>query len=286
MGVLAYGFWGVMPLYWPLLRPAGALEILGHRVVWSLTVIALLSTRRRGLGVLGALPRRKIQLLGVAAGLIGVNWAFFIWAVSHHHVVETALGYFLNPLMTVLLGVFVLGERLRRIQWFAVVLAAAAVALLTVDYGRLPWIALVLAGTFALYALVKKRAAVGALESLAVETLFLLLPAVGYLAWVESRGHGAFGEGAWSKRLLLVSSGPVTAVPLLCFAGAANRIPLSTVGLLQYIAPTLQLLCGVVVFHEAMPPSRWLGFSLVWVALALFVADTVLRRARVTRAAG
>ncbi|WP_394840585.1 EamA family transporter RarD [Pendulispora brunnea] len=279
-GIAAYMSWGLFPLFWPLLKPAAAFEILAHRIVWSLVVMVILMARLRSLNWLRAIGGRRIRMLALAAGLVSANWATYIWAVNHGHVVETALGYFINPLVSVLLGVFFLGERVRRAQWIALSIAAIAVVILTIDYGRLPWIALTLALTFGLYGFVKKKAAVGALESLTVETGLLFLPALGYLLYVDGTGHGTFGHVSTSKDLLLASCGVLTAVPLLWFAAAANRVPLTTVGLLQYIAPILQFLCGVVVMHEDMPASRWAGFTLVWLGLAVFALESILHRRR------
>lgn len=277
MGVGAYLAWGTFPLYWALLRQADALEILAHRVVWSLAFVTFLLARSRNLGALARLGPRRVGLLSVAAVLIAVNWGVYIWAVHHHHVVETALGYFVNPLMTVMLGVFVLKERPRRAHWIAITIAAVAVLVLTFDYGRVPWIAIALATTFALYGLTKKRVGASALESLSLETMVLALPALAYLGVLEARGTATFGHLSWKMNVLLAATGPLTALPLLCFAGAANRVPLTVLGALQYISPSLQFLCGVVVFHEAMPPSRWVGFGLVWVALLVFAYDGLTR---------
>jgi len=281
MGLGAYFAWGVFPLYWPLLRPAGALEILAHRIAWSLVFVALLLARARGFGELRTIGARRLLLLALAACLVGSNWGLYIWSVTSGHVVETALGYFINPLVSVMLGVVVLGERMRRAQWVAAGIAAIAVSVLTVAHGRLPWVAISLACSFGTYGLVKKKAGVGAVPSLAVETAVLVEPAVAYLVVRESQGTATFGHVAWHKSALLAASGVMTAVPLLLFAGAANRVPLTTIGLLQYVAPTLQFLCGVVVFHEPMPASRWLGFGLVWLALAIFVVDGVRSHAPV-----
>lgn len=213
----------------------------------------------------------------MAALLVGANWGLYIWGVKSGRVVETALGYFINPLFTVMLGVVALRERMRRAQWIAVGVAAVAVAVLTLDYGRLPWLALVLASTFAVYGFLKKQAGVEAVLGLGIETAILVVPAILYLVLLEASGRGAFGH-SWPASVLLASSGIVTAVPLLLFAGAANRIPLSILGTLQYVSPTLQFLCGVLVFREAMPPSRWLGFVLVWLALAIFIVDGAMQR--------
>jgi chloramphenicol-sensitive protein RarD len=218
---------------------------------------------------------RALGLLALAAALVAVNWTTYVYGVLTDHVVDTALGYFVNPLVTVLLAVFVLGERLRRAQWVALASGAAAVVVITVGYGRLPWIALALAFSFGLYGLIKNRVGrtVPAVASLAVETLVLLPVAAGYLLVLAAQGTGAFGaHGSWHV-VALVSSGVVTAVPLLLFGSAARRLPLSVIGMLQYIAPTMQFLLGVLVFGEQMPPARWFGFALVWVALVVLTAD-------------
>jgi chloramphenicol-sensitive protein RarD len=280
LGIAAYTLWGLFPLYWPLLRPAGAVEILTHRVVWSAAFMALLMARLRSLDWLRALGRERLGLLALAALLISLNWGIYIWGVTHEHVVETSLGYFINPLVSVLLGVVFLGERLRRGQWIGVGVAAIAVAVLTVDLGRVPWLALGLASSFGLYGFVKKRAAVGALAGLTVETGLLFVPAVAYLVYLELTGRAAFTHVSTGEDLLLLAGGVITAVPLLCFAAAANRISLTLLGLLQYIAPGLQFLCGVLVFHEPMPASRWLGFSLVWIGLAVFTVESLVHHRR------
>jgi chloramphenicol-sensitive protein RarD len=279
-GVAAYLLWGLFPLYWPLLEPASADEILAHRIVWSLVVVAVLLLVRRRAAWFRQLGRRRLGLLAVAAVLVAVNWLTYIWSVNNEQVVQSSLGYFTNPLVTVLLGVFVLGERLRPTQWTAVGVAAVAVAVLTVDYGGLPWIALVLAFSFAAYGLIKKKADVGAVESLSVETAVLALPAAAFLLALSLRGDATFGREGIGHALLLAGSGLVTAIPLLCFGAAAIRIPLSTIGLLQYLAPGIQLAIGVFVFHEPMPASRLAGFALVWVALVLLTADGLLAARR------
>ncbi|MDQ1704992.1 MAG: chloramphenicol-sensitive protein RarD [Frankiaceae bacterium] len=278
LGVAAYLAWGLFPLYWPLLEPTGALEILSHRVVWSLVFVALLLlVARRGLGGLPR-DRRRLLLLSLAALVIAVNWGLYIWGVNHKHVVETSLGYFVNPLVTVALGVLVLGERLRRTQWAAVGVAAAGVVVLTIDAGRPPWIALSLAASFGTYGLVKKVVGVGPIEGLVVETSILAPLALGYLLVVSATGSGTFVSHGLGHSLLLVGAGPVTALPLLAFAGAAAAVPLSRLGLMQYLTPTLQFLLGVLVRHEPLGAGRLVGFALVWVALALFTIDTATRR--------
>ncbi|MER5890916.1 EamA family transporter RarD [Streptomyces sp. NPDC001941] len=285
-GVAAYGMWGLVPLFWPLLKPAGAIEILAHRMVWSLAVVgvALLALRRWAwVGQLLRQPR-KLGLLTVAAAVITVNWGLYIWSVNTGHVVEASLGYFINPLVTIAMGVLLLKERLRPAQWAAVGTGLAAVVVLTAGYGQPPWISLTLAFSFATYGLVKKKVNLGGLESLAAETAIQFLPALGYLVWLGSQGELAFGSRGAGHAALLASTGLVTAIPLVCFGAAAIRVPLSTLGLLQYLAPVFQFLLGIVYFHEAMPPERWAGFALVWLALSVLTWDA-LRNARRSRAA-
>ncbi|MEV4242870.1 EamA family transporter RarD [Streptosporangium canum] len=283
-GIAAYTMWGLFPLYWPLLKPAGALEILAHRIAWSLVAVVAILAVRRHWSWFRELMRtpKKVGLLALAAAIVTVNWGVYIYAVNTGHVVESALGYFINPLVSVLFGVFLLKERLRPWQWGAVGLGTLAVVVLTLDYGRLPWIALVLAVSFGTYGLVKKIAQVGAAESLTIETLVLLLPALGYLVYLQGQGGATFGSLGAGHALLLAGGGVITAIPLLCFTSAAIRIPLTTIGLLQYIAPVLQFLVGVFVVHEVMPPSRWAGFAIVWLALSVFTWDS-LRAARAAR---
>lgn len=277
LGIAAYGLWGLFPLYFPLLVPATAIEILGHRVVWTLVVlVVLLLVRRRWAWVAAIVhDRRRLLILTVASVVIAVNWGVYIWAVNSDRVVEAALGYFINPLVTVLLGVVLLRERLRRGQWVAVGLAAVAVVVLTAAYGRPPWIALTLALSFATYGLMKNRVRMPAVESLSVETSLLFVPALALLVALQVNGSATFGHGSSGVTALLALTGVVTAVPLLMFAGSAARVPLSTLGLMQYITPILQFLIGVVVRHEVMPLSRWVGFALVWAALALFSIDSL-----------
>jgi chloramphenicol-sensitive protein RarD len=260
-------------------------EILAHRIVWSLAAVALVLALGRRFGSLRELlgDRRRVLLLAAAAALIAINWGTFIYAVNSDHVIEGSLGYFVTPLVSVAFGVFVFRERLRRAQLAALALGTCAVVLLTVDYGRLPWIALTLALSFGTYGLVKKVANVGAAEGLAVETLVLLVPALVYVAVVESSGAGTFGRDAPGHALLLAASGPVTAAPLLLFSAAVTRVRLSVVGMLQYLTPLLQFLLGLIALGEPMPASRWIGFALVWVALCVLSLDG-LRAARRTRA--
>lgn len=276
-GVGAYALWGLLTLYWARLSEVGWLEILAHRIVWALLIVAGILAVRRRWGWVRDLARRPRACAALAAAgvLITVNWALFIWSVTHQHVVEASLGYYINPLVSVVLGVVVLGERLDGLRWVAVGLAAAGVAWLTVDYGAPPWISLALACSFGTYGLLKKLATVTALESLAVETAVVFVPALGYLVWVTVDGDGAFGTVGLPTDLLLVASGLATAVPLLLFGAAAARIPLSTVGLLQYLTPTVQLLIGVHLLGESVDGVALVGFALVWAALVVLSAATV-----------
>ncbi|MGH3647669.1 MAG: EamA family transporter RarD, partial [Micromonosporaceae bacterium] len=276
-GIAAFGLWGLFPLYWKLLQPSGAIEILAHRIVWSAVFVAgvLLVVRRWSwLATLARQPRKLFAVLA-AASIIALNWATYIYGVNTDRVVETSLGYFINPLVSVLLGVLVLRERMRTGQWVAIGIGAVAVVVLTVDYGHLPWIALTLAGSFGCYGLVKKRLGLPAAEGLFVESTALALPALGYVWWLYDGAGHTFGTVSLGHTLLLIGAGAATAIPLLFFAGAANRVPLSTVGMLQYLAPTIQFGLGVLVFHEPMPPARQLGFVLVWAALAVFTWDAL-----------
>ncbi len=285
LGLSAWVMWGFFPLYWPLLKPSGAVEILAHRIFWSmvlmLVVVVALSRRaalRRTLA-----DRRARLLLAVASVLITVNWGTYIWGVNHDHVVETSLGYFINPLVSVLLGVLFLGERMRRLQWAALALAGVAVVGLTVEYGRPPWVALILAFSFGSYGLVKKKADAGAVESVVIETLVMSPVALGYIVVLTATGASTFGDHGLLHAVLVVGTALVTVVPLLCFAGAATRIPLSTLGLMQYLTPTVQFVLGLAVFHEPMPAMRWVGFALIWLALVLFTAETLRHRRRALR---
>jgi chloramphenicol-sensitive protein RarD len=273
--IAAYSLWGLAPLYWPLVDRAAPLEVLSHRVVWTLVFVAGLLWLVRGWGAVAAAlaaPRTR-WLLALAAVLVSANWGVFIWAVTNGYVLEASLGYFINPLISVLLGVVVLRERLRPLQWLAVAIGAVGVVVITAGVGRLPWVALALATSFGLYGLVKKWAGVDALPSLAVETALAAPVALAYLLGAAAAGGGTFASFGAGHALLLAGAGAVTAVPLLFFGVAAVRIPLSTLGILQYIGPAVQFVLGLVVFGEAMSPARWAGFALVWIALAVFSAD-------------
>ncbi|NKQ27171.1 EamA family transporter RarD [Streptomyces galbus] len=283
-GFAAYGMWGLVPLFWPLLKPAGAVEILAHRMVWSLAfvAVALLFIRRWAWASELLRQPRRLALLTVAAAVITVNWGVYIWAVNAGHVVEASLGYFINPLVTIAMGVLILKERLRPVQWAAVGVTVVAVAVLTVGYGRPPWISLCLAFSFATYGLVKKKVNLGGVESLAAETAIQFLPAMAYLTWLSARGESTFASEGAGHSALLAATGVVTAIPLVCFGAAAIRVPLSTLGLLQYLAPVFQFLLGIAYFHEEMPVERWAGFALVWLALSMLTWDA-LRTARRAR---
>ena len=289
LGASAYAMWGLFPLYWPLLQPAGAVEILAHRVAWSMVTMVVLTVVLRRTSHLRSIVRtpRTLGLLSVAAVVIAFNWGGFIYGVNAGRVVEVSLGYFINPLVTVLLGVLVLGERLRPLQWTALALGAVAVVVLTVDYGHPPWIAFLLAFSFGTYGLAKKKADVGAVESLTFETIALFPLAIGWLVFLGVTGRGNFTSHGTGHGLLLVTTGLVTAVPLILFGAAATRVSMTTIGLLQYLAPTLQFVLGLVVFHEAMTPVKWVGFGLVWAALVLVTTETLHhhQRGRLARAA-
>ncbi len=270
-GIAAYGLWGLFPLYFPLLEPAGPVEVLCHRIVWSLVfVVGVLAVMRR-LGGIGAVAadRGKLLKLAAAAVLIAANWGLYIYAVNNGHVIEAALGYFINPLVSVVFGMVVFHERLRTVQSFAVGLGSVAVLILTVASGGFPWISIVLALSFGTYGLLKKLVDVGANESLAVETLILVVPGLLFLTTVD----GTFTTEGGGHVLLLMAAGPITAIPLALFAACVTRVPLSTVGLLQYLTPTLQFLIGWVVRGEHMPTARWIGFALVWTALVALSYD-------------
>jgi len=282
LGAAAYLLWGAFPLYWPLLEPAGAVEILAHRVAWSVITMGIVLVLARRVPHLRAIlrDRRARRLLAVAAVLIAVNWGTYIWGVNNHRVVETALGYFINPLVTVVMGVVFLGERLRRWQWIAVGVAAAAVIGLAVEYGHPPWVALALAFSFGSYGLLKKKAGVEAVESLTFETVVLAPLALAYLIWLGAHGQGHFTSEGPGHAVLLMTTGVVTAVPLLCFGAAAIRVPMTTLGLLQYVTPILQFLLGITVRHEEMSSARWAGFALVWVALTVFTVEATRHHRR------
>jgi chloramphenicol-sensitive protein RarD len=276
----AYMLWGILPVYWKALESVSPVQILGHRVVWSFALLAILILQRReAMSLIKALASWRIVLFAaLAAGLLGVNWLVYIWGVNNGHIVETSLGYFINPLVSVLLGVLFFKERLRPLQWAAVGLAACGVIYLAIRSGTLPWISLALALTFGFYGLLKKKSPLEALPGLGVEMAFLLLPALGYLLFAQSQGSGAFGHAGAETDLLLIFTGVVTAMPILMFGMAARSIPLSLVGLLQYIAPTCQFLLGVLAYGEPFTHERLIGFSVIWLALLLYWLEGWIRR--------
>jgi chloramphenicol-sensitive protein RarD len=278
----AYGAWGLFPIYWKSLHHVPALQLISHRVLWScLILLGVLAASRQFGAFRAALTLRALRVYVAAALIIGVNWLIYIWGVNAGFIIETSLGYFINPLVSVLLGVIVLRERLRPWQWLPLGLAAAGVLYLTVTYGALPWIALALAVTFGAYGLIKKTAPLGSLYGLTLETGLLFVPALLYLLYAETTGENAFLHIGPGTDLLLMGAGLVTTVPLLLFASAARRIPLSQMGLLQYLAPTLQFLLGVLIYREPFSSTQLIGFVIVWVALALFGVEGFLaRRAR------
>jgi chloramphenicol-sensitive protein RarD len=276
-GFAAYVLWGLFPLYWGLLEPSTPAEVLAARVIFSLLfLILLVALTRQSAAVRAVLAdRRRLAILAVAAAFVSVNWGVFIWAVDNDHVVDASLGYFINPLVSIALGVLVLRERLRALQWLAVAIAALAVLYATASLGRPPWVALILAFSFGLYGLAKKLAGVDAVPSLTVEMLVLTPVAVGNLAWLWSAGQLVLGSQGGAHALFMVGAGPVTALPLLLFGFAAHRVALSVLGPLQYVAPSLQLVLGVWVLGEPMSPERWLAFAGVWIALVVFTVDAV-----------
>ncbi|KDE97457.1 protein rarD [Mycolicibacterium aromaticivorans JS19b1 = JCM 16368] len=282
-GIGAYGSWGLFPAFFPLLKPAGALEVLAHRVVWTLVLMAGVVVAMRKLSHLRSITGRTWLLLLCASALVSANWVIFIFAVSNGHVVDAALGYFINPLISVLLGVLIFRERLNRAQVVAVLIALAAVILLGVEVGGPPIIALGLASTFGLYGVVKKVVPTDPRVSVGVEAAIAAPFAIAYIVVLQLSGHGQFASNGPGHLALMVLSGPITAIPLLLFAAAAQRLPLVTLGLLMYLNPAMQMTWGVLVAHEPMPPARWAGFALIWLALLVFSGDA-LRRARQTPA--
>jgi chloramphenicol-sensitive protein RarD len=275
-GVSAYVLWGLFPLYWPLLEPAGAFEIVGHRAVWSLVfcVIALTLTKAIKPAIATMKRPRVFIKLFAATALISINWIVYIWATNNGHVVEASLGYYINPIIIIAIGVLLLKEKMRKLQWASVSIAAFGVLVLTIDYGRLPWIALALALSWGTYGFIKKQLGLGALEGLGIETAISAPFYLAYLAWIgsQSNGHFTYQPGL---TLLLIGSGVVTAIPLLLFNGAGNRLPYTIIGLLQFITPTLQFSIGVWVRHEEMSQARWAGFLIIWTALVVLATDLV-----------
>ncbi len=288
IALASFVLWGLMPLYWHLLKAVPSLQIVVHRIVWSALLVVVYLVWKQGRGWLrAALAKPRVAwMLALSGVLIAFNWGLYIWAVNAGHVLESSLGYFINPLLNVLIGTVFLRERLSRMQWVSVAIATASVLWLTFNYGSFPWIAMALAASFAMYGLIRKLAAVDSIPGLGVESVYLFVPALAVLLWGEANGLGGFLDG-WGLGLdlLLILGGALTALPLIGFAYAVRRVPLSVVGVMQYIAPTLQFLLGVFVFHEAFDRDRAIGFTGIWIALAIFAADGLLRsRRQVARA--
>ena len=275
-GVSAYSLWGAFPLYWPLLEPASPLEIVSHRAVWTLVFCFIVLAATKALkSTLVTLKRPTVAVkLFLSSLLISINWLVYIWATNNEHVVEASLGYYINPLIIIGFGVIFLKEKMRPLQWAAVSIATLGVLVLTFDYGRLPWIALALAVSWGSYGLIKKQLGLGALEGLAIETFISSFFYLAYLVYIGNQGTGQFGQ-SWGLTVLLISAGAVTAIPLLLFNGSTNRLPFTTIGLLQYITPSLQFSIGVWVLNEDMPTARWIGFLIIWAALVTLAIDLI-----------
>lgn len=278
----AFFIWGLFPLYWKPLHAVPALQILCHRIVWSAVFVAIVLLVQRNWRWLGDSLRdgARLRVFALSSLLLSFNWLIYIWAVNENRVVEASLGYFINPLVNVLLGVVFLRERMRPWQWAAIGLAFVGVAYLTLSYGRLPWIALTLALSFGFYGLIRKTAALESVQGLTIETGLMFLPAFGYLTYLGAHGSGAFGQGGVQTTLLLGCAGFVTAIPLILFAYGARRVQLTTLGVLQYVAPTLQFLLGVIVYGESFTQARVIGFCLIWTALLLYSIEGVITQRR------
>ena len=278
-GLAAYTLWGVFPVYFKQIGFVPADQIIAHRIVWSFLLLALVRVLAHGVTAAReplVMTRRVVGLYGAAAVLIALNWFIYVWAVAHNFIVETSLGYFITPLVNVLLGVVLLGERLRTLQWLAIVCAGLGVGYLAIVYGDVPWIAIGLALTFGTYGLVKKKAPLGSVLGLTLETGLLLVPAMVFLLAAEMRGVGAFAHLDAGDMLLVAASGPITTLPLVLFAASVQRIPLSAIGILQFIAPTTQFFIGVLVYEEPFSQQQLIGFGLVWIAVIVFAAEGVL----------
>ncbi len=284
-GFAAYIIWGIVPIYWPLLQPATALEILSHRVIWSLVVLlAFLAVKKRIRKALSIFKdRKKLSILTVASIFIAVNWGLFIWASVSGRILDSSLGYYINPLFSIGLGVILLKEKLRNLQWLAIGIATIAIIYLSVTLGSPPYVALSLAFTFSIYGYLKKRANVEAIDSLTIETLILIPLALGYIAYLSAVGQNSFGVNGIDHAIWLASAGIITAVPLALFGAAAIRIPLSTLGFIQYVGPTLQFIIGLYLFNEPMPRDRFIGFALTWLAIAIISFDALRHRNKVSK---
>ena len=277
-GFLAYLLWGLFPAFFPLLLPAGPLEILAHRIIWTAVIMIIVVSVRRGWQEFRGVDRVTWARVVAAALFIALNWLLYVITVNSGHVTEAALGYFINPLVSVVFGIILFREQLRRLQVLAVCIAVAAVLFLAFLAGQPPYLALALAFSFGIYGAIKKKVNLSAITSLTAETLVLLPVALGYILWLEMTGAGTFTDNGAGHAALLISSGLVTALPLLLFGYAAKAIPLSTVGMLQYVTPTMQMLWAVVVVNEDMEPERWIGFIIIWVAVSLYLSDILIQR--------
>ena len=275
-GLGAYVLWGLFPLYWPLLKPATSPEIVSHRAVWTMVFCFIIIAITKSLkSTLATFKRPKVAAkLFTASILVSINWLIYIWATNNGHVVEASLGYYINPLIAIAFGIILLKERMRPLQWVSVSVATIGVLVLTIDYGRLPWVAFGVALSWGTYGLIKKQLNLGAVEGLAIETLIAFIPYCAYLVFLDSKGEGQFGQGV-SITILLISAGAVTAIPLLMFNASTTRLPLTTIGLLQYITPTLTFIIGVWINHEVMSTARWVGFFIIWIALFALAYDLV-----------
>ncbi|MCF8554918.1 MAG: EamA family transporter RarD [Candidatus Nanopelagicales bacterium] len=284
-GFIAYIIWGAVILYWPYLAPAQPLEILAHRILWSLLFVAAILIYQKRIVSLRVVFKnaRQMKLLAMASVLIGFNWGLFIWASMNGHVLDSSLGYYITPLLNVALGVFFFKEKLRNMQWLAIGIAAFAVLFITIAMGVLPWVALSLSTSFAMYGYVKKLANVEALESLMIETMILTPVAIGYLIWLQFNGGNTFLAYGLDHTLWMASAGIVTAIPLLAFGVAIVRLPLTTLGMLQYIGPTIQFFVGIWLTQEAMPQIRFIGFAITWVALVILTIDALRNRRNVSK---
>jgi chloramphenicol-sensitive protein RarD len=282
-GLIAYLMWGVFPIYWKLLSNVAPPEILVNRIIWSLIFLVVIAILRQNWQWVTRLfhEPKKLVWIAIAAVLLGTNWFIYIWGVNNGFIVETSLGYFINPLVNVFFGVVFLRERLRPGHWLAVFIAAAGVLYLTISNGSLPWIALSLAFSFGLYGLIKKKGSLGSTESLTTEMSILFIPALMYQLLLLNNHGSAWQANDWSTYLLLILSGPVTAIPLLFFGSAARLVPLSTLGVLQYIAPTMQFLIGVFLYGEPFTQTRLIGFAIIWIALLIFTFDNMRHRSAV-----
>mgnify|MGYP001272880621 CR=1 FL=1 len=278
----AYILWGFFPIFFKLLQTVPAIQIMTHRVTWSFVFLLLIVIYRKEFKQLvKSINKKTLLTYGLAGILLSLNWLTYIWGINAGYVVEAALGYFINPLVSVVLGVVFLHEKLRGLQWVPVVLATIGVIYLTIEHGTLPWIALVLAFTFGIYGLIKKLVKLSSVHGLTIETGVVLIPAVIYLIFMETNGTGAFIHDGWLISILLMVSGVITAIPLILFAAGATVVPLSTIGIIQYIMPTMQFLIGVFIYHEPFNSAQLIGYSLVWIALIFFTMEDILHRRRV-----